>query len=237
MDHDETYEHAFLRHQIGMSHWRTSSGQRAFAPMFGSCKRLLSCLPPIRGPGSSTRDPGEMNQQPLSDATKRARHPVPMVWDRDGRRLYLRGMELDTESGRSSPLLVEGTGPAVADPTGSYLAAIGANGKIVVGGFAGSALGASRGQPLFFVFGRAGIHRTETNARGFAGSSLCFLFFGRAGIHRTETNADQSHAAGPGGGRTHGRRGFAGSAFVLWASVVSLCFLFSVARGASRGQP
>jgi len=30
-------------------------------------------------------------------------------------------------------------------------------------GFAGS--GASRDQPLFFVFGRAGIHRTETNAR------------------------------------------------------------------------
>ena len=78
------------------------------------------------------RDPGETNQQPLSDATKRARHPVPMVWDRDGRRLYLRGMELDTESGRSSPLLVEGAGTAVADPTGSYLAAIGPRGKIVV---------------------------------------------------------------------------------------------------------
>jgi hypothetical protein len=78
------------------------------------------------------RDPGEKNQQPLPDATKRAQHPVPMIWDRDRRRLYLMGMELDTESGRSSPLLVEGAGPAVADPTGSYLAAIGANGKIVV---------------------------------------------------------------------------------------------------------
>ena len=33
------------------------------------------------------------------------------------------------------------------------------------GGFAGPALGASRGEPWFFVFGRAGIHRTETNAR------------------------------------------------------------------------
>ena len=55
-----------------------------------------------------------------------------MIWSRDGRRLYLKGMELDMESGRGSPLLVEGAGPAVADPTGSYLAAIGANGKIVV---------------------------------------------------------------------------------------------------------
>jgi hypothetical protein len=78
------------------------------------------------------RDPGESNQQPLSNATTRARHPVPMNWDRGGRRLYLRGMELDTESGRSSPLLVEGAGPAVADPTGSHLAAIGADGKIVI---------------------------------------------------------------------------------------------------------
>jgi len=41
-------------------------------------------------------------------------------------------------------------------------------------------VGASRGQPLFFVLGRAGIHRTETNAR----SKSC---------SRT------------GGGRTHGR--------------------------------
>ena len=112
---------------------RTYSGRRAFAPMIGSCKRPSTCLPPRRGPGSSTRAILERrNQQPLSDATKRAQHRVPMIWDRDGRRLYLRGMELDTESGRSSPLLVEGAGPAVADPTGSYLAAIGANGKIVV---------------------------------------------------------------------------------------------------------
>jgi hypothetical protein len=78
------------------------------------------------------RNPGERTQQPLADATKRGEHLVPMIWDRDGRRLYLKGMELDTESGRSSPLLVEGAGPAVADPTGSYLAAIDANGKIVV---------------------------------------------------------------------------------------------------------
>ena len=90
------------------------------------------------------RDPGERNQQPLSDAIIRARpgesdwrtiparYPVPMIWGRDGRRLYLKGMELDTESGRSFPLLVEGAGPAVADPTGSYLAAIGPHGKIVV---------------------------------------------------------------------------------------------------------
>jgi hypothetical protein len=78
------------------------------------------------------RDPGESNQGLLSDATKRAQNKVPMIWDRDGRRLYLRGMELDTESGRRSPLLVEGAGPAVADPTGSFLAAIGANGKMVV---------------------------------------------------------------------------------------------------------
>jgi hypothetical protein len=77
-------------------------------------------------------DPGESNQQPMSDATKRARDPVPMIWDRDGRRLYLRGMEVDVETGRSSPLLVEGAGTAVADPTGSYLAAIGGDGKIVV---------------------------------------------------------------------------------------------------------
>jgi hypothetical protein len=78
------------------------------------------------------RDPGERNLQPLSEATKRAQHPVPMIWDRDGRRLYLKGMELDTVSGRSSPLLIEGAGPAVADPTGSYLVAIGADGKVVV---------------------------------------------------------------------------------------------------------
>lgn len=78
------------------------------------------------------RDPGERNQQPLFDATKRARHAVPMIWDRAGRRLYLKGMELDTESGRSSPLLVAGAGPAMADPTGSYLAAVDAKGKIVL---------------------------------------------------------------------------------------------------------
>jgi hypothetical protein len=30
----------------------------------------------------------------------------------------------------------------------------------------------ARGQPLFFVFGRAGIHRTETNARSLA-HQLC----------------------------------------------------------------
>ena len=78
------------------------------------------------------RDPGARNQQPLTDATKRAEHPVPMIWSRDGRRLYLKGMGLDTESGRGCPLFVEGAGPAVADPTGSYLAAIGADGKIVV---------------------------------------------------------------------------------------------------------
>ena len=84
------------------------------------------------------RDPGARNQQPLTDATKSAEHPVPMIWSRDGRRLYLKGMELDTESGRGSPLLVEGVGPAVADATGSYLAAIGADGKIVVVERAGS---------------------------------------------------------------------------------------------------
>ncbi len=78
------------------------------------------------------REPGARNQQPLTDATKRAEHPVPMIWSRDGRRLYMKGMELDTESGRGSPLHVEGAGRAVADSTGSYLAAIGANGKIVV---------------------------------------------------------------------------------------------------------
>jgi hypothetical protein len=55
-----------------------------------------------------------------------------MIWNRDGRQLYSKGMELDTESGSSSPLYVDGAGPAVADPTGSYLAAIGSDGKIVV---------------------------------------------------------------------------------------------------------
>jgi hypothetical protein len=78
------------------------------------------------------QSPGERNQQLLASATTHAKHPVPMIWDRDGRRLYLKGMEIDTESGRSSPLFVEGAGPAVADPTGSCLAAIDANGKIVV---------------------------------------------------------------------------------------------------------
>ena len=78
------------------------------------------------------RDPGTRNRQPLTDATKRAENPVSMIWSRDGRWLYLKGMELDTDSGCSSPLLVEGAGSAVADSTGSYLAAIGANGKIVV---------------------------------------------------------------------------------------------------------
>jgi hypothetical protein len=77
-------------------------------------------------------EPRESNKQPVSDAIKHTEHPVPMIWDRDGRRLYSRGMELDTESGRSSPLFVEGAGPAIADPTGTYLVAIGANGKIVV---------------------------------------------------------------------------------------------------------
>jgi hypothetical protein len=55
-----------------------------------------------------------------------------MIWDRDGRRLYLKGMELDAESGRSYPLLLEGAGLAVADPTGRYLSAIGASGKLVL---------------------------------------------------------------------------------------------------------
>jgi serine/threonine protein kinase len=78
------------------------------------------------------RDPGERNQQPLSDAATHAKNSVSMIWSREGSRLYLRGMEVDTETGRSSPLLVEGAGPAIADPSGRYLAAIGANGKIVV---------------------------------------------------------------------------------------------------------
>jgi hypothetical protein len=78
------------------------------------------------------RDQAEKHQEPLFYATKFAEHPVPMTWDRDGRRLYLRGMEIDTQSGRTSPLVVEGAGPAIADPTGSYLAAVDTGGKIVV---------------------------------------------------------------------------------------------------------
>jgi hypothetical protein len=78
------------------------------------------------------RNSGERIEHHLSAATEGAQHRVPIIWDRDGTRLYGRGMEIDTESGRASPLLVEGAGPAIADPTGSYLAAIGADGKIVV---------------------------------------------------------------------------------------------------------
>ena len=68
-------------------------------------------------------------------------------------------------------------------------------------GFAGSALGASRGQPLgaslgqplFFVFGRAGIHRTETNAR----SKLCSRTSGgrTRGRDFWPLNADDSRIA------------------------------------------
>ena len=68
--------------------------------------------------------------------------------------------------------------------------------------------GASRGQPLFFVFGRAGIHRTETNAR----SKSC---------SRTS------------GGRTHGRDFWPLNAD---DSLIARCAK-KMGNGESRGAP
>jgi tRNA A-37 threonylcarbamoyl transferase component Bud32 len=59
-------------------------------------------------------------------------HAVSFSWSRDGRQLYFQGVRIDAANGRTAELSIEGAGPAVADPTGSHLAAVGADGTIVV---------------------------------------------------------------------------------------------------------
>ncbi|MFO0811505.1 MAG: protein kinase [Gemmataceae bacterium] len=68
---------------------------------------------------------------PLKPAD-RARLLEPFTWDRAGRRLFLPGAEFDAATGRCTPLTVTGAGPAIADPTGAALAAVDAQGKVVL---------------------------------------------------------------------------------------------------------
>jgi tRNA A-37 threonylcarbamoyl transferase component Bud32 len=66
---------------------------------------------------------------PPADGSKQL---YPVTWDRAGRRLLLPGAEIDAATGSWTPLKVEGVGPAVADPTGTTLAAVDGEGKVVL---------------------------------------------------------------------------------------------------------